>query len=130
MKKEPIECIQLENGLTLQLFDKTRIVAGDRYRVVFMARIAFDLTPESFTEDLLGVGWTELRKALGDQIVYKYENTRNFIDENKKEPVFEDLKNQFLASNLVYLSKPDFAAKLIRRKYHQTKNFTPSWLRI
>jgi hypothetical protein len=131
MKKEPIERIELANGLTLQLYNKTRIVAGDRYRVVFSARIEFELKPEYFSDnDRNGLSFGAVRSALGDRVVYTYENVRNFIDEIEKKQTFEELKAHFLKTGMAYLSSPDFPKKLILRKYRQTQTYTPSWVRI
>lgn len=130
MKKEPIECIELKNGLTLQLFDKSRLVTGNRHRVVFSARIEFDLKPEYVPDNERGISWGDVRASLGDRVVYQYENVRNFIDENDKKKIFEDQKKHFLKTGLAYLSHPDFAKRLVLRKYRQSKTYTPPGMRV
>ena len=47
---------------------------------------------------------------------------RNFFDEKEKDKVFKYLKEQFLNTNLGYLSSPGFPCKLILRKYKEARS--------
>ena len=120
MEEKPIHKITLDNGLTLELYDHSRPVAGDRWQVSFVARLEVELKREYFegpgTPD---VSFEEIRKAVGDYAHYHHEKTRNFIAETEKDEVFEGLKERFLDANLVYLSSPDFPLKLILRQYQK-----------
>jgi hypothetical protein len=46
-----IEQMKLENGLTLEMFDLSRLVAGGRWLVSFEARIEVRVKPEYFLDD-------------------------------------------------------------------------------
>ncbi len=120
MEEQPIEKIKLDNGLTLELYDRSRGVAGDRWLVCFVARLEVGLKQEYFKGPLTpDVPFEDIRKAVGDKVHYHHEKTRNFIAEAKKDEVFRGLKERFLEANLVYLSSPAFPLKLILRQYQR-----------
>jgi hypothetical protein len=120
MEEQPIEKIKLDNGLTLELYDRSRRVAGERWLVSFVARLEVGLKREYFKGSLTpDVLFEDIRKAVGDKAHYHHEKTRNFIAETEKDEVFRGLKERFLDANLVYLSSPDFPLKLILRQYQR-----------
>ena len=122
MNEKLIDKIKLENGLTLELHDRSRPVAGDRWLVSFIARIDVEVRPEYFeSEHSPDVAFDDVRAAVGDKVTYRHEKTRNFIAETKKDEVFEGLKERFLAASLTYLSSPDFPRKLILMQYQQAR---------
>lgn len=120
MKEKPIDKITLDNGFTLELYDRSRRVAGDRWRVSFVARLEVEVKRE-FLEDpgTPDVSFEEIRKAVGNNTHYHHEKARNFIPEAEKDEVFKGLKERFLDANLVYLASPDFPRKLILRQYEK-----------
>jgi hypothetical protein len=120
LEEQPIEKIKLDNGLTLELYDRSRRVAGDRWQVSFVARLEVGLKREYSKGPLTpDVPFEDIRKAVGDKAHYHHEKTRNFIAETEKDEVFRGLKERFLDANLVYLSSPDFPLKLILRQYQR-----------
>jgi hypothetical protein len=120
MEEQPIEKIRLDNGLTLELYDCSRPVAGDRWMVSFVARMEVELKREFFESPRKpDVSFEEIREAVGDKTHYHHEKTRNFIGEAEKDEIFKGLKERFLDANLVYLSSPDFPLKLILRQYRE-----------
>ena len=122
MNEKLIDKIKLENGLTLELHDRSRPVAGDRWLVSFIARIDVEVRQEYFEgEHSPDVAFDDIRRAVGDKATYHHEKTRNFIAETKKDEVFEGLKERFLAASLTYLSSPDFPRKLILMQYQQAR---------
>jgi len=122
MQEKLIDKIKLENGLTLELYDRSRRVAGDRWLVSLIARIEVEVRQEYFqgqhTPDL---PFDDIRAEVGDKATYHHEKTRNFIAEAKKDEVFEGLKERFLAASLTYLASPDFPRKLILMQYQQAR---------
>jgi hypothetical protein len=128
MEEQPIEKIRLDNGLTLELYDRSRPVAGDRWLVSFVARVEVGLKREYFEgPHTPNVPFEEIRKAVGDKAYYHHEKKRNFIVETEKDEVFRGLKERFLDANLVYLSSPDFPLKLILRQYQTALGQRISW---
>jgi hypothetical protein len=122
MEEKPIERRELDNGLTLELYDRSRRVAGDRWQVSFEARLEVGLKREYFEgRHEPDIPFEDIRGAVGEKVVYHHEKTRNFIAETEKDEVFRGLKERFLDANLVYLSSPDFPLKLILRQYQEVQ---------
>lgn len=114
--------MKLENGLTLEIYDRSKPVAGDRWQVSFVARIEVAVKPEYFEgEDAPDVPFEAIRAAVGEKATYHYEKTRNFIAKTEKDEVLKGMKETFFDTNLGYLSSPDFPHKLILRKYQQAQ---------
>jgi hypothetical protein len=129
MQKKLMETIPLTSGLTLEFYDRSRHLAGDRCQVTLEARIEFDLGPDDLPEES-GLALKDVRGAIGDRIAYSREKQRNFVPEADRDRVLGELKAEFLAASLVYLSNPDFRKKLVVRKYQQSKTYTPMYLRV
>jgi hypothetical protein len=118
LEEKPIEKIKLDNGLTLEIYDHSRPVAGDRWLVSFVARVEVRVKGEYFKGTLTPhIPFEQIRKAVGDKTHYHHEKRRNFIAETEKDAVFRGLKERFLDTNLGYLSSPHFPRKLILSKY-------------
>ena len=89
----------------------------DRWFVSFVASVEIEVRPELFEGDEISETQMEGIQALaGERASYQYENQRNFIDDTEKEKVSRKLKEDFLDSNLKYLSSPNFPKKLILSK--------------
>ena len=128
MKGKLIDKIKLENGLTLEFYDRSRPVAADRWLVSFIARIDVEVKPEYFQgEGTPDISFHDIRAAVGDKVTYRHEKTRNFIAETEKDQVFDGLKERFLAASLAYLSNPDFPRKLILMQYQKVRGQVMNW---
>ena len=116
MGEDIIEKIPLNNGLTLDVYDKSRRVAGDRWLVHFVGAVTIDIEryyPDSESAPALNA----VKGALGDTVCYCVEKKSHFVDQSEKDEVFKRLQNDFLNANLHYLSSPAFPPKLILRRY-------------
>lgn len=112
------EKIRLKNGLDARMYDRSRHTAGDRCQVIFEVRIDVDLKPEYFSSPpLSALTLEEARSILGNKTSYHYQKERNFIAEDKKMAVLENMKTDFLDTNLQYLSSPEFPPRLIKKNY-------------
>jgi hypothetical protein len=117
LENELTDTIELENGLTLEILDRSKKIAGDRWFVSFVARVEIEVRPELFEGDEISENQIRGIQALaGEKASYQYENQRNFIDDTEKEKVSKKLKAHFLDTNLKYLSSPGFPKKLILSK--------------
>ncbi len=122
MKGKLIDKTKLENGLTLELYDRSREVAGDRWLVSFVVRIEADVRQEYFEgQHTPDFPFDDIRATVGDKATYRHEKTRNFIAETEKDKVFKELMERFLAASLTYLSSPDFPRKLILMQYQRAR---------
>lgn len=130
MEGKLIDKTKLENGLTLEVYDRSRRVTGDRWLVSFVARIDVEVRPEYFESvHTQGLAFEDIRAAVGEKVSYRNEKTRNFIPETEKDEVFGGLKERFLDASLGYLSSPDFPRKLILRQYQEAKGQMMPWKR-
>jgi len=117
--EQPIQTILLENGLTLELVDYSRRVAGDRWNVRVKAAIGISV------EDVLNRTdqrhWKEeIENVLGKQVVFEKEMIRNFIDEREKQTVVDQLCRSFLENAMIYLSRQHFAERFLFKQYRET----------
>jgi hypothetical protein len=114
-----IERQQLENGIELLLYDRSRVTAGDRWQVELICEAHIPIA-ESFwelvaeEEDQL---LPDIRKMLGDQLVFVAIKQRNFIDAEERETVLQDMVQQVHSIMLVYLKKPQFPQKFFKKQY-------------
>ena len=116
--RELIKKYKLKNNLDLVIFFYCRHTAGDRYQITFEAEIDIEIKEEFFNRKALnGVDIKDVRTLLGNRTSYKYSKTRNFIADNEKDKIFEEMKQQFLENNRSYISSPSFPEKLIKRNY-------------
>ena len=130
MEGKLIEKIRLENGLTLEMFDHSRHVAGDRWLVSFEARVEVKVKPEYFADDSkTGISLVDVRALLGEKVTYRYTKERNFIAETERKAVLKDLKERFLDTNLGYVSSPEFPSRLVHRKYKEAHSQMLLWKR-
>jgi hypothetical protein len=130
MEGKLIDKIKLENGLTLEVYDRSRRVTGNRWLVSFVARIDVEVRPEYFeSAQTQGLAFENIRAAVGEKVTYCHEKTRNFIADTEKDKVFRGLKERFLAASLGYLSNPDFPRKLILRQYQEANGQMMPWKR-
>ena len=128
MEEQLIDKIELKNGVTLELYDRSKPVAGDRWLVAFVARIDVAVSPEYFEgRQPAEFPFEDIRAAVGEEVTYRNEKTRNFIAEAEKDRVFRGLKERFLGASLGYLSSPDFPRKLILRQYHEVRGQRVTW---
>jgi len=72
MEGKLIDKVRLENGLTLELYDRSRRVAGDRWLVSFVARIDVEVKPEYFQDhDTPNISFDDIRAAVADKATYQ-----------------------------------------------------------
>ncbi|MBW1804654.1 MAG: hypothetical protein JRJ85_28510 [Deltaproteobacteria bacterium] len=105
MSEKLFETIKLENDLDLEIWDLSRVIAGDRWLVSLEARINVPITIEHLEtlpdkEKILAI----LKDTLGRKISYRYIQEKFFVDKNKN---------------------PDFARKLVLSKYRELKAKKP-----
>jgi len=125
-----IDKMTLGNGLVLEFQDGSRRLAGDRWLVLFGAVIEIDVE-KAWTqgEPDAPISVDQLRSVLGQTVRFQYERKSHFVDEKKKDAVFQGLKKNFLDTNMVYLSNPDFARRFILGKYRQAQGGMLKWSR-
>jgi len=118
MDKTLIETISLPNGLILELWNKSRPMAGDRWLISLLAKIEIPVLPEYFsTLDNGEEAYRELLAAYGDPLVFTQEKTRHFVDEKDTKDMLAELCQRFKDNLLSYLGNPRFASLYVMKKY-------------
>ncbi len=126
MPERLIKTITLNNSLTLEIWDLSQVLAGDRWLVNVEARMEVPFLmaqPESLPdfEDI----FVSLKKVYGENIPYRYSQKRHFLDKKEKEEVFQTFLDTLQQDLVPYLSHPDFARKLLLYKYRELKTRQP-----
>jgi len=118
-----IEKRLLPNGLTLEIRDRTRRMAGDRFLLALVFTLEVDILKEHFKNDPEPeAGYAELLKEYGPTVRYEAHEDRNFIGEKDLDTVQKTLIDAYLKSALPYLSKPDFARRLVLQKLREVRD--------
>jgi hypothetical protein len=109
----------LENGIELLLYDRSRVTAGDRWQVelkceahIQIDESYWDMVTEE--EDRL---LPDIRKILGERLVFVATKQRNFVDANERETVLQEMVQQVYNSMLKYLKKPQFPQEFFKKQY-------------
>jgi hypothetical protein len=112
--------IRLDNGLVLFIYDQSRSVAGDRWRAQLLMHLPIRIKESHFEncEDA-EEGYRSFRLSVGEEIHFQQERVRNFIDQKELAALLEEMKRECLRFSLMYLGKPNFAAKLVQKRYHE-----------
>jgi hypothetical protein len=98
-------------------------MAGDRWLVSMIAQV--DIPVSSVSETLHDLqhdqdsNKDEILKLLGSTVTFEQKRERFFIDESKKETVFNELYDHFVKSTINYLSHPDFPKKYVIMKFRE-----------
>ncbi len=120
MEEVLIKTIDLENGLELKLLNASRKLAGDRWLVSLIARIEIPTSDLLFKEDgSPSLNVDEVRKVLGEKLLFEQKREKIFIDEREKDEVMKEIQDSFLSASLSYLSHSDFPKKYVLKKFNE-----------
>ena len=120
MSEKLSEHLDLNNGLTVRIYDLSRKVAGNRWLVKLAARIDVPVPSDPIPlKNGDTVSGTELQEALGKHVQFEFSSERNFIHEKELKPCFEHIKASFLQNTKPYLAHADFQRSFILKKYRE-----------
>ena len=106
----------LANGLTLEFWDLSRPMVGDRWIITLELRITIPIDAANLPPDLKAQQ-AEIVRALGPEIVFSQRDGRNFIDIKEFEANVQEMVTRFLALAPSYFGHPEFGGRLIRKRY-------------
>ena len=113
-----LERRELPNGVTLELWDESRRVAGDRWYVGVRAVVPVPLSEHQL--DHIAPEVVELiRTEVGEHLCFQLKEEKNFVVEGEVDSVREEFKRVFLRNSLPYLSRPDFPSRFLSRKIRE-----------
>ncbi|MCK4426623.1 MAG: hypothetical protein KAV69_07720 [Deltaproteobacteria bacterium] len=118
-----VEKIDLPNNLVLEFYDYSRVVAGDRWLVGLLAKIPIEISKEDFAGRPREL-YKDFLEEHGTVIYFELKKERNFIDERRKDQVFNQMLNELREYALSYMGHKSFAKGFIRR---QIQVFEERW---
>ena len=105
-----IEEINLANGLNLKIFDLSRPVAADTFKVEIYFQTKVDLKESYFASPQ---DYAQVKDIMGDELTYENKRVRSFVYEKDQDSVREDLINTFKKNSLDYVAAVNFPRKLV-----------------
>ncbi len=118
MPEKLIEKVTLPNGLILELWDNSRLMAGDRWLVSLIAKVEVPVLPEYFsTLDYGEQAYRDLVDAHGNPLVFSQEKARHFVDGSETQETITGLCQRFKDNLIGYLGNPKFAPQYVLKKY-------------
>jgi len=114
--KQLVEEITLPNGLVMNIWDASRVIAADTTSVILLVTIKMELKPDYFLE----ADHYKLTTAVfGQEMLYEYRKERTFVKNDGTESVFRELMETFKTDALPYLSRDAFPEQFARSKYRE-----------
>jgi len=114
--KKLIEEIALPNGLMMNIWDASRVIAADTTSVVLIVTIRIELKAEHFLE---ADHFKLTTSVFGQEMLYEYRKERTFVKNRDVESVFQELLDTFKADALPYLSRATFPEQFSRSKHRE-----------
>lgn len=106
----------LQNGLTLELYDHSRLMAGDRWQVVLEVRLAIPLTAGHLPPEMRG-RLPEVIQALGPEVIFSQQDRRHFIDAREAPALLLKMQERLLQGIEGYVGHPSFAPGFLLKKF-------------
>ena len=118
MSERLLEKTTLPNGLILEIWDTSRLMAGDRWLVSLLAKVEVTVLPEYFsTLDDGEQAYQDLVATHGTSLVFSQEKVRPFVDEKEIQDVLTRLCQRIKDNLVAYLGNPKFASLYVLKKY-------------
>ena len=92
MNEKLIKTMVLKKGLTLEIYDQSREIAGDRWLVKMAAKIDIPIDQLHLDDGLnKQVSLNSLKESFDNFVRYEQKRERNFVGDQQKDTVFNDL---------------------------------------
>jgi len=109
-----VEETTLPNGLIMQVWDGSRVIAADTTKVELRITIPVTVTKEPFSNP---AHFQRVVEVFGPEIVYERIKERAFVSTTDSGKVFDKLLDDFREDSLPYLSRTDFPARFALSKF-------------
>jgi len=120
MKEKLIKTMDLKNGMTLNFYDASRPIVKDRWLISLIVRMEIPVVEALINDErksMDSVG--EIKKVLGEKVLFEQKRDRVFVGESEKQTVFEEVYNFFIDSVLGYLSNNAFPKRYVLKNYRE-----------
>ena len=120
MNEKLIKTMELKNGMKLNFYDASRRLAGDRWLISLIIRMEIPVVEALINDEGASLeSVDEIKKMLGEKVLFEQKRERIFVAENEKQTVFENVYNFFIDSALAYLSNNAFPKRYVLKKYKE-----------
>jgi hypothetical protein len=106
----------MDNGLALELWDRSRPVAGGRWYVALEVRITVPVTGANLPPELADRAG-EVAAALGSALMFSQRDERNFVAATEVSDIIKEMAERALELAPRYFGHREFPGRFIRRKY-------------
>ena len=106
---ELLEQIKLSNGLTLKIFDLSRVIATKTVKVELSMQIKINLEKSYFDT---ACDYDQVKNIFGEGLTYEHKTERTIVTKGNEDAVREELMDTFKNNLLGYLSADNFSQKL------------------
>jgi hypothetical protein len=106
----------LRNGLTLEFWDHSRPVAGDRWVVILETRISIPVRADNLPPEMQAHA-AQVAGALGEEVAFCQREERNFIAVSQVPAALKDMQDRMLALAPAYFGHADFGPRFIKKTY-------------
>jgi hypothetical protein len=106
----------MPNGLTLEFWDHSHPVAGDRWVVILETRIPISIRPGTLPPELQAHA-AQVIRALGEEVTFHQREERNFIAASHVPAVLKAMQDRMLALAQPYFGHADFGPRFIKITY-------------
>ena len=111
------EEIRTPNGLSIEVWDGSRVIAADTASVVIVVRIPVEVKDTYFDD---ASSYQKTVKVFGSPILFEYRNERTFVPIEERQSLFMAMLESFKKDVLPYLSREQFPKRFVLSKYEET----------
>ncbi|MCF8069211.1 MAG: hypothetical protein K9L30_11560 [Desulfobacterales bacterium] len=120
MGGDTLKTIKLDNGLNINIIDESKEMVGDRWKISVVVKIDIPVEDHMPDKNLPDVSPAELKKVIGDTVIFEKKQERIFVDDREKDGVISGLIDSFEKEILGYVSSPNFPKRFIVKHYNET----------
>lgn len=115
-----IRQIDLSNGLRVTFHDCSQAIVGDRSQVRLLITIPIAVKPAEFeTKVEKPEALRRFVEKMGGCVEFQTSQTRNFISNDKKASLLQQMTEEFLRTNIRYLSHPEFPTRYVLKRFSE-----------
>ena len=114
---------KIRDGISITYYDRSREITGDRWQVELVGEMEIPVSETFWAAvhesdgDLLDC----VRKKIGNRIHFSVSRIRNFVDQEKKQQVLDEMVRRFEENIMHYLGNPDFSQKLFVKYFNEAR---------
>ena len=114
---------KIRDGISITFYDRSREIVGDRWQVELAGEVEIPVSETFWTAvhesdgDLLNC----VRKKIGNRLHFSVSRIRNFVDQEDKQPVLDEMVRRFEENIMHYLDSPNFTQKLFVKNFNEAR---------